>query len=189
MWNKIEFQNAGLSDIAKEHEYGKIFEKTDLINNGNNQHPIGFGVGMTASYTKKSNNSASIEFDKQLIMTKEEIQEEINNFMNYIDDISLQMTFSLKKINQYKNLFEYAPNTDINIVCRCDNTRIDEKTFERIKPIINSHERYLRDNLAVKEEVRKNNVTLGLVSLLVPLLTGIIDFFFNLKKKSTANQL
>ncbi len=174
MWYKIEFQNAGLSDIAKEPEYGKIFDKSDLINNGNNQHPIGFGVGMTASFTKKTNKSSSIEFDKQLIMTNDEVKEEIDNFMNYIDDISLQMTFGLKKISQYKNLYEYTPESDINIVCRCDNARIDEKTFERIKPIINSHERYLRDNLSIKDEVRRNKVTLGLVSLLVPLLTGII---------------
>jgi hypothetical protein len=73
-------------------------------------------------------------------------------------------------------------------VCRCDNTRIDEKTFERIKPIINSHERYIRDNLSVKEEVRKNKVTLGLVSLLVPLLTGIFNCL-KFGKKLTANQL
>ena len=121
--------NGGLTDIAKEPDYGKIFDKSDLINNGNNQHPIGFGVGMTASFAKKSNKSSAIEFDQQLVMTQDQIQEEIDHFMNYIDDISLQMTFSLKSINQYKNLYEYTPETDINIVCRCDNTRVGMQLF------------------------------------------------------------
>ena len=128
---------------------------------------------MTASFSKKTAKSSNIEFAQQLVMTQEQIQEEISHFMNYIDDVSLQMTFGLKTIKQYKNLYEYSPDFNVNITCKADNNKLDEKIFERIKPILNSHEKYIKDNFAMKDEIKRNMVILNLVSFLIPLLTGL----------------
>jgi hypothetical protein len=168
-----EFVNAGLSDIAKETDYYKVFDKSDMINNGNGNQAVGFGIGMTATYVKKSNKTSNIEFPEQLTMTEAQIQEEINFYMTYVDDISLQMNIGLKTLNQYKNLYTYSPLLDVNICVKADNNRIDEKVYERLKPIINSHEKFIRDNLEAKEEVKKNIVLLKLVSMLVPIFTAL----------------
>lgn len=167
-----EFVTNGLNDIAKDHDYAKIFDKSDLINNGNGQHSISFGVGMSASFIKKT-RSSSIEFAQQLVMTKEQVHEEMTHFMNYIDDISLQMTFGLKTVKQYKNLYEYSPEFDINITCKADDNRIDDKIYERLKRIMNAHEKYVRDHFQLKEEIRRNVAILNLVGFLIPLFVGL----------------
>ena len=112
-------------------------------------------------------------YSEQLNVTDEKINEEINNFMCYIEEIKLQMSFGLNSIKNYKNLFEFSANYDINTCCKADNQRIDNEKFERIKPILDCHEKFLRENFAIKKEIKKNLAVLKIVGFLVPLFVGL----------------
>lgn len=62
---------------------------------------------------------------------------------------------------------------DINMCCRADMDRIKNCTFDRLKPIMSMHEKYVRENFARKQEIRRNMKLMSLVSFLVPLLMGL----------------
>jgi hypothetical protein len=179
-----EFMNAGLTDIAYDHDYSYLFPRgdeddDDQVESGVSQHKntqskgnssLAFGIGMTGDIEV---GSAFSDLAERLNMTEEQIIVELDYFNNYINDIALQMTFGLKEINQYKNLYEIDGEYDINIVCKADNEQIDNAKFERIKPILDWHEDFLRANFANKKEIKRNLNTLKIISFLVPLLIGL----------------
>lgn len=167
-----EFLNAGLTDIAKDTEYSSIFgnpnDKDNHIDN-TNANSNAFGVGMTGElHTKTTHDLGHV-----LHMTDDQIKEEVGFFASNVDDIALQMTFGLNKIKNYKNIYQFESDYNISSCCRADNDRIDCAKFERIKPILNSHEKFLRDHFEKKGEIKKNLNILKIVSFLVPMLIGM----------------
>jgi hypothetical protein len=139
-----EFLNTGLHDINKDAEYANVFD--DLIED---EEKIFKG------------------------MTEEQIREEINFFMAYVDDLSLQITMFLKDVKQYKNLYEIDSDYFLNSCVKSATDHIDNVKFERLKRRLNRQELFLRKNFAKKKEVRKNLNILKLVTFLVPLMIGL----------------
>lgn len=106
-------------------------------------------------------------------MSEEQIQTEINNLCNYLNDMALVLTFGLDSIKNYKNLYEIESNFEINMCSRADADRIKNATYDRLKPIVNLHEKFVRENFHKKQEVKKNVKLLSIVSFLVPLFMGL----------------
>ena len=50
---------------------------------------------------------------------------------------------------------------------------MDNKKFERVKPVMNAHEKFLRENFEKKQEIKKNLAYLKIVSFLTPFLIGL----------------
>jgi hypothetical protein len=113
---------------------------------------------MTAEFPKSSITMIHEAFAEQANKTDAEVEDEIRNFLAYIEDISLQLSFGLSSVKRYRNIFEYTGRHDISTCCKADHQRIDDEKFERIKPIMASHEKYLRQNLSRKREVCKHKL-------------------------------
>jgi hypothetical protein len=163
----IEFINSGLTDIARDEEYHGIFYKSDAEESASS-YP--FGVGMNLDMQAKNNGGGSGE---GIELTEKQKTEGIAELLQCIDDISVQMTFGLKTIKNYKNLYEIEGEYFLNSCCKADNEKISNARYETIKPILNLHEKFLRENFERKKEVRKNVVLLKLISFLVPLMTSL----------------
>ena len=160
-----EFVNAGLTDLSKDPEYASIFDDLEDAENEANPNSNAFGISMAADLHKVTGNETGL--------TEEQKKEQANFFSNYVDEVALQITFGLKTLKQYKNLYQIDGEYSIGSCCRADNERIDNFKFERIKPLLNVHEQFLRENFEKKTEIKKNLSILKLVSFLVPLLTGL----------------
>lgn len=128
---------------------------------------------MNATFPKSTITMIHETFSNSSNKTDSEIEDEIKNFITFIEDISMQLTFGLTSVKRYKNIFEYTASHDVNSCCKADHKRIDNVKFERIKPILTSHEQYIRDNLTKKSEVKSNMVLLKFASFLVPALVGL----------------
>ena len=106
-------------------------------------------------------------------LTEEQKKEQAQFFSNYFDDVAIQMTFGLKNLKQYKNLYQVESEYNIGCACRAENEQIDNFKFEKIKLLLNVHEKFLRENFEKKAEIRKNLSLLKFVIFLVPLLIGL----------------
>lgn len=139
-----EFISAGLQDITKDSDYNNVVE--DL----------------------------AIEEEKSLKnLTDEQIKEDVQFFMSYVDDLALQITIHLTTLKQYKNIYEIDGDFLINSCVKATNERIDSIKYERLKRRLNRHEEFLRKHFARKKEIRENINILKLVAFLVPLFIGL----------------
>ncbi len=163
----IEFINSGLTDIARDEEYHGIFYKSE-VEEAANSYP--FGVGMNLEMQARNSGGAS---GGSVDLTDKQRTDGIAELLLCIDDVSVQMTFGLNSIKNYKNLYEIDGDYFLNSCCKADNEKISNARYEAIKPILNLHEKFLRENFERKREVRKNIVLLKLISFLVPLLTSL----------------
>lgn len=57
--------------------------------------------------------------------------------------------------------------------CRTDLNRISNKTYDRLKPIISMHEKFLRNHFSAKQEIRRNIKIMNIISYLVPLFMAL----------------
>lgn len=125
---------------------------------------------MTAN--NNSNNHSDHTPESQ-IMSDEQVKEDINFLMSCMDDIAIIMTLGLKSVKNYKNIYEIEGDYFINSCCKADNDRINNKKFERIKPILNMHEKFLRENFEKKNDIKRNLAILKIVAFMTPLLIGL----------------
>lgn len=171
-----EFFNSGLCDIAKDPEYGECFKSNLTTENSNTNRSTN---GSTSLYAKQVNTARHgipdvyVELYQASNMTDEQIRAEIDHFHEYLNDMAMVLTFGLQSIKTYKNLYEIDGCYDINMCCRADNERMKNTTYNRLKPIIDLHERFVRENFARKHEIRRNAKLMSVVSFLVPLLMGL----------------
>lgn len=173
-----EFMNSGLSDICKDPDYSVIFGGNLADKTGNKEdtnNSLTFGVGMTAENSGylHGNQPPSINMQDYDNMSESEIRHNLETLKECIDHVSVLMTMGLNSIKAYKNVFEIDSDYTINACVRGDNQKIDNKLFEKIKPILNNHENFLRQNFEKKKEIKKNLVYLKIVSFLVPFLIGL----------------
>ncbi len=164
-----EFLIAGLSDIAKDPEYSGIFKKGS---ESEVSSPF-VGVGMNAEFPKSTITMIHEAFSEASNKTDSEIEDEIKNFLSFINDIAMVLTVGLTSVKRYKNMFEYEAAFDVNTSTKADHDRISDSKFERLKPIMNSHEGYIRENFTRKKEVRSNMTVLKFASFLIPTLIAL----------------
>lgn len=174
-----EFLTAGLADISKDPDYADAFSNVQPDTSLKT-----FGLDLGSSYKTKrkslaSNEQTPADLDPNNDLmeftewTDQQIQEEMSFFMSYIDDLQLKITFGIDKLTQYGNVYEIDPDYLISSCCKASNDRIDNAKFERLKKILNVHEKFLRQNYAKKKEVKKYINMLKIVGFLVPLFVGL----------------
>ncbi|RNA30706.1 ankyrin and armadillo repeat-containing [Brachionus plicatilis] len=172
-----EFMNSGLSDICKEPDYAAIFEDrpSDVMGKKDDSNSLAFGVGMTAANSGflHGNQPASINMQEYSNMSENEIRDNLNTLKECADDVSVLMTFGLNSVRSYKNIYEIDSDYSINACVRGDNQKVDNKLLEKIKPILNNHENFLRENFEKKIEIKKNLIYLKIISFLTPFLIGL----------------
>ena len=169
-----EFRNSGMQDIAKDPDYSCIFNDKSAQSNksGNSANLAAFGVGMTGNTYIESTSPYS-DLSHDLNLTEEQIKEKLEFFFSNVDDFVIQMTFGLNKLECFKNMYMINGRYDLNSLCKADLASIDGQKYELIKPILDAHEKFLREHFDKKPEIRKNIAYLKLVSFLVPLLIGL----------------
>jgi hypothetical protein len=137
---------------------------------------ITFGLQDTNTDSEYANVYNEFTIDEENFfktLTQDELKEEIDFFMNHVDDLGLQITMFLNKCKQYKNLFEIESDYYLNACIKTTINQIDNIKFERLKRRLNKQETFLRRNFAKKAEVRNNLNIMKLVSFLVPLFVGL----------------
>lgn len=99
----LEFLNSGLSDIVKEPEYGPCLKNVEVTT-----------TAPSSLYASQINTEQHgipkvyKDLFQDTQMTDDQIRSEISFFHDYINDMAMILTFGLKSINAYKNLFEIA---------------------------------------------------------------------------------
>lgn len=94
-------------------------------------------------------------------------------FMQYVDDMSVQLTWRQKSIQQHQNLFMIDADFEITSVIRLGEERIDRDTFERLQTRLHAHVDVIQRNLANKAETRRQLEMAKLISFLIPFLIGM----------------
>ncbi len=102
-----------------------------------------------------------------------EMMEERRFFMSHVDDLSMQMTFFQRSVQQYKNLFVMDSDYLISSIVRILDDKIDHSGYERLNARLQLHEIMLKENLHNKMDVRREIHLLRLIAFLVPLLVGM----------------
>ena len=102
-----------------------------------------------------------------------EMAEERRYFMTHVDDLSMEMIFFQKSVQQFKDLFVVDSDWLVTSVVRILDDKIDHGGYERINARLQLHEIMLKENLPNKPEVRRDIYLLRLIAFLVPLLVGM----------------
>ena len=105
------------------------------------------------------------------VITDKKFADEQKFFMKYADDLAMVLSFEQNTIRHFKNMFVVDVNTHISTKIRSQN--IDLKSYERLQRQFYSQEKFLRENIDKKEQIRREITLLKFVSLLVPLLIGL----------------
>lgn len=93
--------------------------------------------------------------------------------MTYADDLSMVLTVHLEQISQWKNCLMFNGNFTIQSQIKAVEERLDNQQFQRLKALLQVHERYLRSTFPLKGEVRKYIYLLELVCFLFTVLVAL----------------
>lgn len=94
-------------------------------------------------------------------------------FMQYVDDMSVQLTWRQDSIQQHQNLFMIDTAYEVTSVIRLGEERIDHDTFERLQTRLHAHVDVIQRNLGKKAETRRQLEMAKLISFLIPFLIGM----------------
>ncbi|XP_038077595.1 ankyrin and armadillo repeat-containing protein-like isoform X2 [Patiria miniata] len=94
-------------------------------------------------------------------------------FMQYVDDLSIQLTWRQRTIQQHQNLFVVDAAYEATSLVRLGEERIDRDTFERLQTRLHAHVDVIQRHLGKKAETRRQMEVIKLVSFLVPFLIGM----------------
>ncbi len=97
--------------------------------------------------------------------------EEKRFFMKYADDLAMILTFEQKSLKCYRNMFLLDAGTRLSTIIR--NQNLDLKGFERLQRFLGRQEVFTKQNMEIKENIRRAMVLLKLISFLVPLLIAL----------------
>lgn len=95
-----EFINSGLSDISKDAEYG------------DDPRPSNPSPSSTSLYANQVNTSRHgipapyVDLFQNTHMTDDQIRAEISHFHEYVNDLAMVLTFGLKSIKNYRNMYQ-----------------------------------------------------------------------------------
>ncbi|CAG5120159.1 unnamed protein product, partial [Candidula unifasciata] len=103
----------------------------------------------------------------------EEVAEERQFFMSFVDDMAMQLTFSQETVENYKNMYIVNANYYVSSIVRLLDSSIDNVGFERLKTRLQMHEDVIQEHLAAKQETCRQLELLKLISYLVPFLMGM----------------
>ncbi|XP_030066239.1 ankyrin and armadillo repeat-containing protein [Microcaecilia unicolor] len=103
--------------------------------------------------------------------------EEVNLFMQYVDNILLKMAYYITQVEQYDNIFTFDASYNLTNEIRLLEEQLDLVTYQRLQQRINLQRKIVTDYIEKKAEIRKNITCMKLITFLVP-------FFIALKKKS-----
>ncbi|XP_022079769.1 ankyrin and armadillo repeat-containing protein-like isoform X2 [Acanthaster planci] len=94
-------------------------------------------------------------------------------FMQYAEDVSIQLTWRQRTIRQYQNLFLVDAVYEASGRVRLGEERLSRDTFERLQARLHAHVDVVQRHLADKAETRRQMEMIKLASFLVPFLIGM----------------
>ncbi|UJR31012.1 hypothetical protein I4U23_018523 [Adineta vaga] len=94
-------------------------------------------------------------------------------FLSYIEDLSMVLTVYSDQISQWKNCLMFHGNHIIQSQIKATQDRLDNQQFQRLKAMLQVHEKYLRKTFPLKNEVRKYIYLLELVCFLFTILIAL----------------
>ena len=99
------------------------------------------------------------------------IQEQWHVFKKCAEDLSMVMTFFQKSVQHHGNMF--IVDADYYISSTMKSDKADIKYVEKLQKRLSAQEKFLRDTLPVKPEVRRQLLLLKFISFLVPFLIAL----------------
>lgn len=114
-------------------------------------------------------------YDKMRLfpMSKHDANIDKRLFMQYVNDMSVQLTWRQKSVQQHNNMFVVDAAYEVSGALRLNEDRTDRDTFERLQTRLQAHVDVIEKHLCNKAEVRRQMCLLELVSFLVPFLMGL----------------
>lgn len=89
------------------------------------------------------------------------------------DDLSMVLTLYLEELSQWKNCLFFKGNHLIQSQIKTVQEKLDNPEFQRLKALLQVHEKYLRETFELKMEVRKYVYLLELVCFLFTVLVAL----------------
>ncbi|GFO42024.1 ankyrin and armadillo repeat-containing protein-like, partial [Plakobranchus ocellatus] len=102
-----------------------------------------------------------------------EMAEERRFFMSHVENLSMQMTMTQEEVLFYKNIYFVDAHYHVSSVVRLMDNQIDHTGYERLKTRLQMHEELIQENIANKQEMRRQLELLKIISYLVPFLLGM----------------
>ncbi|XP_063964781.1 ankyrin and armadillo repeat-containing protein-like isoform X3 [Lytechinus pictus] len=106
-------------------------------------------------------------------MSKHDANIDKRLFMQYVNNMSVQLTWRQKTIQQHNNLFVIDAAYEVSGVLRLHEDRTDRDIYERLQTRLQAHVDVIEKHLCNKAEVRRQMSLLRVISFLVPFLMGL----------------
>lgn len=94
-------------------------------------------------------------------------------FKDFVEHMSMQMTFYQNNVVNHKDMYVIDSDWLVSSIIRVLDDQIDAGGYERVNTRLQMHEQMIKENLANKQEIRRNLYLLKIVSFLVPFLIGM----------------
>lgn len=102
-----------------------------------------------------------------------EMAEDRRFFMKNVEDLSMNMTFYQKEINQHKNMFIADGDWSVSSVVRLTEDKLSHVEYERLNARLQLHEIMIQQNIENKDDIKRHISLLKLISFLVPFMVGM----------------
>ena len=94
-------------------------------------------------------------------------------FMQYVTNMSMQLTFRQLSIMQHENLFVLDADFNVSSLVRMGEDKVDRDTYERLKTRLQAHVDVVQRNLTNKNEIRRQVELIKFASFLIPVLLAL----------------
>ena len=105
--------------------------------------------------TKDPDFSGIYDNMRHFPMSEHDANADKHLFMQYVDDMSVQLTWQQKSIQQHQNLFMIDAGYEVTSIVRLGEEKIDRDTFERLQTRLHAHVNVIKRNFGNKAETRE----------------------------------
>ncbi|CAF1396020.1 unnamed protein product [Adineta ricciae] len=107
------------------------------------------------------------------VKSEEQVASDEQFLLSFIDDLSMVLTLYSDELSQWKNCLMFHGNHIIQSQVKATQDRLDNQQLQRLKALLQVHEKYLRKTFSLKSEVRKYIYLLELVCFLFTVLVAL----------------
>ncbi|CAF1213803.1 unnamed protein product [Adineta steineri] len=124
-------------------------------------------INQDSDYTEAKN------FFQPEVKSEEQTISDEEFLLSYVDDLSMVLTVYLDKLSQFKNCLMFNGNYIIQSQIKATQDKLDNQQFQRLKALLQVHEKYIRKTLPLKTEVRRYIYLLELTCFLFTILVAL----------------
>ena len=103
----------------------------------------------------------------------QEMAEERRFFMSHVEDIVMEMTLFQNNVVHYKDMFVMDCDWTVSSVVKILDDKLDHVSYERLNSRLQLHEQLIKENLANKQEIKRQLYLLKFISYMTPFLIGM----------------